>query len=243
MTLDERIALYLEKCPPAVAGSRGHDQTFAVACALVNGFALDETDALRHMLVYNATCSPSWKERELRHKVQQAAKVNHQKPRGHLLGMERKRLEPAGNSGRKPAPVSLEPQKGRFRTVRTLLSDPYTHTGVKDLRPTYIKGGDFVASEASERRVSVKSTPPANADGGREVPYPSPSVEHSLPDDGLVVVPGCRVKRPAEIEMADADWQKLDAAGFAAEPVVQLAAWMFGPCTVVSTGEASPCVF
>jgi len=50
----------------------------------------------------------------------------------------------------------------------------------------------------------------------------------------LVSVPGCKVSRPSEIEMAEEDWQKLDASGFASEPLVQMAAWMFGPeCTVL----------
>lgn len=87
MTLDERISLYLAKCPPAVSGSDGHGSTFKVACALVNGFALDPDAAMRWMLVYNATCAPVWKPRELRHKVEQAAKVTYEKARGHLLGV------------------------------------------------------------------------------------------------------------------------------------------------------------
>ena len=72
MTLDERIARYLDKCQGAISGSDGHGQTFTVACALVNGFALDADAALRHLITYNATCSPPWSPRELRHKVNQA---------------------------------------------------------------------------------------------------------------------------------------------------------------------------
>ena len=116
MTLDERIARYLDKIPGAISGSDGHGQTFTVACALVNGFALDGDAALRHLTTYNATCSPPWSPRELRHKIVQAEKTTHSKPRGHLLGATVQQL-PEG--GRKSIPVSLKPRKGRFRTLRT----------------------------------------------------------------------------------------------------------------------------
>lgn len=89
MTDYERARKYLAKCPPAVSGDGGHVQTFSVAVALVNGFGLDEHNAFQLLTEYNATCSPAWSERELRHKIKSAMTATHDKPRGHLLGSGR----------------------------------------------------------------------------------------------------------------------------------------------------------
>ena len=82
----ERASHYLAAMPPAISGQRGHDQTFRAACALVHGFALDPSTALSLLLSdFNPRCQPPWTECELLHKVQDAAKVIHRKPRGYLL--------------------------------------------------------------------------------------------------------------------------------------------------------------
>jgi len=87
MTLNERVAQYLAACPPAVSGQNGSGQTFFVACQLTNGFGLSESEALSYMQLYNQRCSPPWSEKEIEHKVQDAAASNkHEKPRGHLIG-------------------------------------------------------------------------------------------------------------------------------------------------------------
>jgi hypothetical protein len=57
--LDIRVERYLAAVPGAIAGQRGHDQTFKVACALVNGFGLEEDEALRWMRAYNGKCQPN----------------------------------------------------------------------------------------------------------------------------------------------------------------------------------------
>lgn len=76
---------YIAKIPGAVSGSGGHNQTFSVAVALVNGFALNGADAVQLMDEYNATCSPPWSEAELMHKLESAEQAKHSKPRGHLI--------------------------------------------------------------------------------------------------------------------------------------------------------------
>ncbi len=87
MDLASRVVKYLAACPPAVSGQSGHDQTFAVACALVNGFGLSESDAFDALFsFYNQRCNPPWSEKELRHKARSALNASHSKPRGHLLG-------------------------------------------------------------------------------------------------------------------------------------------------------------
>ena len=85
MTLVERIKAYIEAVPPAIAGQGGDQQTFDLACRLYQGFALTEEQTLAYLRIYNAKCVPPWSEKELAHKAGQAAKANHQKPRGHLI--------------------------------------------------------------------------------------------------------------------------------------------------------------
>jgi hypothetical protein len=83
----ERAACYLERCEGAISGSGGHDTTFTVAMALVQGFCLPAQTAFQLLRnVYNPKCSPPWSDAELRHKVASAANTSPRKPRGWLLG-------------------------------------------------------------------------------------------------------------------------------------------------------------
>lgn len=85
MNLNERILAYLSKCPPAIDGQGGSDQTYAVACSLYNGFALTQGELHHYMSIYNQTCQGPWNEKDLLHKVEDAAAAEHAKPRGHLI--------------------------------------------------------------------------------------------------------------------------------------------------------------
>jgi Bifunctional DNA primase/polymerase, N-terminal len=71
-SLAKRAEAYVDKMAPAVAGSGGHGQTFAVARKLLQDFAVPESTAWGILLRYNARCQPPWSERELRHKLAQA---------------------------------------------------------------------------------------------------------------------------------------------------------------------------
>jgi hypothetical protein len=81
--LAKRIRNYLATIPPAVAGSRGHDQTFYVAGRLVRGFSLSPDEAYPYIAEYNSRCDPPWSEHDLRRKLTEAAKQPG--PRGTLL--------------------------------------------------------------------------------------------------------------------------------------------------------------
>ena len=235
MTLDERISRYLARCPPAVSGSDGHGTTFKVACALVNGFALDAATAMRWMEIYNSTCCPPWKPRELRHKVQQAEKTAHTKPRGHLLG--------DGEKGRpvaaKLVPVSLTPRKWRFGTVGTVFPEPYANMCAR----THAHMSVYRTSKQPSQPSQVENAPSTVQTTG-----PQPSVafiaettsiqSNASEEDGLVWIPGCKVPRPVEIEVDDDTWRAVDAAGFADEPLIQHALWLFPGSTVVESGVA-----
>jgi hypothetical protein len=83
-TVLERAAAYLERMPPAIAGSGGHAATFNAAVVLVRGFAIPEQDALPLLMAWNQThCQPPWTESELRHKLRSAASST--RPLGYLL--------------------------------------------------------------------------------------------------------------------------------------------------------------
>jgi hypothetical protein len=83
--LAERIGKYIDATPPAKSGQRGHDQTFALSCALVHGFGLSADHALEWLKYYNQKCEPPWNERDLKHEIQDAAKRSSNKPGGYLL--------------------------------------------------------------------------------------------------------------------------------------------------------------
>lgn len=86
MDLNERIARYLSQVPPAISGQGGHNQTFSLACALYNGFALPESEVLEWLKMYNSRCQPPWSDKELEHKTKSASSAQHTKARGHLVG-------------------------------------------------------------------------------------------------------------------------------------------------------------
>jgi hypothetical protein len=84
LSIPERAAAYLERLPPAVAGSGGHAATFNAAAALVRGFAMNEADALPILTAWNQThCLPLWSLPELRHKLKDASTSS--RPLGYLL--------------------------------------------------------------------------------------------------------------------------------------------------------------
>ncbi len=88
--LERRALAYLAKLPPAISGQGGHAATYTVATALVHGFGLDPELALALLQQeYNPRCEPPWTEKELRHKVEDAASKPHTRPHGWLRDHER----------------------------------------------------------------------------------------------------------------------------------------------------------
>lgn len=97
-----RAARYLAAIPSAVSGSGGHNQTYAAATAMVHGFGLDPEVAYRLLWQeYNPRCEPPWDEKELRHKVDDAANKRHERPYGWLRDQVRPSPLP-----RIPSPVA-----------------------------------------------------------------------------------------------------------------------------------------
>lgn len=102
-----RARCYLQKMPPAVSGSGGHDTTFTAACAVVR-FGLEEADQWTLLTEYNATCQPPWAEKDLRHKLADAQrKATH----GELLsaGGTRSSTRPRPEPFRPSPPIVRHP--------------------------------------------------------------------------------------------------------------------------------------
>lgn len=81
--VSERARRYLERVPPAVSGSGGHNRTFHVACILVLGFGMSADEAWPVIAEWNQSCEPPWSEHDLRRKLNEANKQGGQ--RGYLL--------------------------------------------------------------------------------------------------------------------------------------------------------------
>ncbi len=79
-----RARAYVARMPAAISGQGGHMATLDVALALVRGFALVDSDVYRILAEYNQRCEPPWNEKELRHKLADAAKST-RVPSGYLL--------------------------------------------------------------------------------------------------------------------------------------------------------------
>ncbi|MBA2117331.1 bifunctional DNA primase/polymerase [Bremerella alba] len=73
----QRAISYLAKCPPAISGSGGSNDTFAIVCRLIELFpSLSDDDLLDVLGEWNERCEPPWSVKELTHKVTSArAKV------------------------------------------------------------------------------------------------------------------------------------------------------------------------
>jgi len=108
-TVEERVIAYLAKCDPAISGQGGHDQTFGVICRVGPGFNLAPDVAYRLVSEhYNPRCQPCWSEAELRHKVEDAYKVEMR--RGWLV--DQPLLVPRAVAPSSPGATSPTPSAG-----------------------------------------------------------------------------------------------------------------------------------
>lgn len=72
----ERARAYVDKMPPAIEGQGGSDATFNVAKKVVHDFNLPHGEAMNIMQDYNSRCVPPWSEKDLIHKLENAAKCS-----------------------------------------------------------------------------------------------------------------------------------------------------------------------
>jgi RecA-family ATPase len=152
----DRARAWLRNTPGAVAGQGGHNATFAVATALIHGFELNEGDADTLLNEYNSKCLPPWKPHELAHKLDQASKVSHDKPRGWLLSAQ----SGIGQGGNPISPT------GKFvvRTIQTMPEPPSPFTTIDFLKACFESDevvcicNDIIFDEEGRGRPASKGT-------------------------------------------------------------------------------------
>jgi putative DNA primase/helicase len=81
----ERVRQYLNKCEPAISGQQGHFTIFRVLCRVIAGFDLTPEQAREAADYYNGKCEPPFREKELRHKIEDALERTAGEARGYLL--------------------------------------------------------------------------------------------------------------------------------------------------------------
>jgi len=125
--VERRAVAYLDAMPPSVSGQGGHNAAYAAATAMVHGFGLAPESALALLLAhYNPRCQPPWSERELRHKVEDAASRPHDRPLGWLRDTDT--LEP-------PSDVDLSGILTKAGTVTVGANDAKPPSGPPDPGP------------------------------------------------------------------------------------------------------------
>lgn len=106
----ERAQRYVAKMDAAVSGGGGHQATFDVAKALVDGFSLSTDDALAILREYNTRCAPPWTEAQLVHKVRSIKSST-----GYLLSGKEDYVPRESSSPvppvPAPAPLVYQPEK------------------------------------------------------------------------------------------------------------------------------------
>ena len=110
--------------------------------------------------------------------------------------------------------------------------------------------GHLLGSESPARKAPpYESAEPSLSTVWKVTPKPLPAalqmstapVEAPTLADDLVAVDGCRIPRPVEIEVTDETWRTVEAAGFADDPQIQNALFLFGPgCTVTAEPPNAP---
>ena len=150
VTLNDRVRMYVDAVPGAIAGQAGHPQAFKLAIKLVRGFCLDNDEALKWMQVYNQRCLPPWSDEEISHKIDEARRVGDMEFGFLLDGQRNRQAEPIDTESvddsqsptmheqsvtpeyrsEKPPPVELVPIASYGHMVRTFTQ----------LRPERIQG-------------------------------------------------------------------------------------------------------
>lgn len=163
MDLIDRARKYVQNCPPAIDGQGGHNQTYSVAVALVNGFGLPESDAMALMMEYNQSCVGPWSEKEIVHKVKTAISTPHDKPRGHLAGPGTHRSA-SGNTTTTPrkSEKPKEPKKPYNVSAEGKIPDPIAD-GAREFIRAAFKEGEGVRIQIARTNEDGKEIP---KDGG-----------------------------------------------------------------------------
>lgn len=134
----ERAIKYIQTAGGAVSGNGGHNHTFGLACNLFKNFAFHESEILSLLVQHhNPVCDPPWSEKELHHKVKEAAKAT----AGMRTGIN-------SNVVAMPKPVAPSEPKPKFRHVfgihKRSLPDEMEGDTASELLRTCFKQGEGV---------------------------------------------------------------------------------------------------
>lgn len=85
--LVERCRRYVARMPASVSGQGGHDAAWLAAQAITRGFGLPISDGLPILQEFNQRCQPPWSDKELWHKIEDAAD-NSRLPQNYVLARD-----------------------------------------------------------------------------------------------------------------------------------------------------------
>lgn len=162
MNVTDQAQRYLNSIPPAISGSGGHNQTFSVAMALVEGFALSTAEAQSLMTEYSQRCDPPWTEREIQHKLEDAERKADPAKRGKLIrkGVRYKISSAPSSPASKPSSKQRpEPKAKRYEVSDAIeMPDPSPDGARRFIREAFQEGEGI--------RIAVAR----NGEDGRELP-------------------------------------------------------------------------
>lgn len=143
----ERAKRYVRTMPEAVSGDGGHNAAYKVACRLVCGFGLTREQAFDVMAgEYNQRCRPPWNEKELLHKIGDAA--NAEGPRNYLRDAsdaEMHSVKCPEYTLPKKAAVTLEQTANRYVSRMSEGSEELIRLGLPEVDDAM--GGGFALGE------------------------------------------------------------------------------------------------
>lgn len=148
----ERAERYASSVEPAISGSNGSGVTYRLACELVRGFDLTDSQAMEILTTYNERCEPPWSEAEMQHKISEARTKADGEP-GYLLTRQ---LERDGVTREQAADAEFIPCE-QFSEIGG--STPATTKAPKLTANVPISNYREHFTEKGERRTSPDSLP------------------------------------------------------------------------------------
>lgn len=135
-----RAQAYLAKLPPSIQGQNGSGALWTAAQAMVRGFCLPAADALEILAVdFNPRCEPPWSDRELEHKVADAANKS-QLPDGYLLDAQRPEFDRTPRlhavPPEPPPPTDADAPASLSTPAVSMPPPPASASNVTPIRPT-----------------------------------------------------------------------------------------------------------
>ncbi len=159
MNVIEQAQRYLSACNPAVSGSGGHNQTFSVAMALVEGFSLSSSEARSLMMDYSSRCSPPWTEREIDHKLQDAEKLADPAKRGKLIRKGVKYQSSPTARKQAPAPVAVAPAAVTYEIADSLEMPEPVKDGTREFIRAAFEPGEGIRIAVARFNDDKKEVP------------------------------------------------------------------------------------